>query len=36
MLDMHVTFFSHYQLVSVTELSGKAMFCLNKIVLDAE
>ena len=36
MMDVHVTFFSHCQLVSVTELSGKAMFCLNKIVLDAE
>ena len=36
MMDMHVAFFSHCQLVSVTGLSGKAMFCLDKIILAAE
>ena len=36
MMDMHVTFFSHFELVSVTELDGKAMFCLNKMVLDVD
>ena len=32
MMDMHVTLFLRCQLVSVTQLSGKAMLCLNKIV----